>query len=152
VLVLSMLIIIPLLTITGSDSSGAIVTQLLHSAAHYNDLYAGEYTALWDAVLESAKVHSSVIGVEVNGKIVWQNDGLMSKLRIGQEAVQYSIGKDFPVTITFDEWENSIKSSQYSIGTTIFVIFLLTVSTPRWLPSCVLRSRNFIRFGRRVRY
>jgi hypothetical protein len=128
-LILSMLIIIPLLTVSGQDYSGAIVTKFIHAAAHqYHDNPTSlGYKEMFDTVVQTAVAKSSVIGIKLQNETYWEAKGWMDKLRPGQEAVSYTYGTRYEVTITFNNWRNSIDAAQFSIGTTIFVIFLLTV-------------------------
>ena len=85
-----------------------------------------------DIVVDAAKKHTKVISMRFNNEIYWQDEGAVEKYRSGIETTIIAFGKKFPVEVIFNNWENSINSATNSIGTTIFVMFLLTVSVGLW--------------------
>lgn len=138
VLVLVMLIAIPLMSYSTTDYSPQYGAQLVHSYALKNvSVSTGEYSAGYSMAIENVRSNLKCLYLRVDDE-VFIDDPSLDSFRLAEElTLSYRTltpsaagGHVYVETFSiFDTKNSSIKTAQYGIYMTIFILFLLVVGT-----------------------
>lgn len=129
ILVLTMLIVIPLLTVTETDLSQSLAVQLVQQMALLNHTNQQLYEQGLQMVLDTTIAQTSVIGIKLNNHWFMRDIDRIDSLRNVELSIYLATDPGFQTYMIFDQQRSSINSSLFSIYTTLFIIFLLVGGT-----------------------
>eukprot|EP01035_Chromulina_nebulosa_P020916 gene20916-27110_t len=125
ILILVMFVIIPLLTITDNDLSLQLASELVFHIGALNQSNPSLYENAFDLTLENTISNTPVIGILLNDNWYYKRQDLFDKLRNEEKAVFEYSNSGYYSKLEYNQRHLSVKTAQYSICTTIFIIFLL---------------------------
>jgi class 3 adenylate cyclase len=134
ILVLSMLIVIPALTITETDLTLNLATRMINRMAILNATNSSVYSEGLTFAISNVIHNSPVIRIvftDSDGNNLYYQDPVIHSLR-REEILTYHVDNSDPYLVTtlqFNSKYNSIQNAVYDIYTTFFVMFLLVCGT-----------------------
>jgi class 3 adenylate cyclase len=130
VLVLTMLLLIPLLTVQDTDLTYTMSTEFLHATAVLKAMDNATYFTTFQLAYNNMLRETSVVSVMLNGTLFFFDANLDEKLRKNIETSTSRVNTDdYETVVVFDLREESVEQSLYSMYTTLFVMLLLMGGT-----------------------
>lgn len=128
VLILMMLIIIPLLTTSDPDISLSLGVQVVHQLGHMNASNPQIYSKGLDLAIRNVQERLPLLQLQFNDHLVFQHPLFAD--RRSEELATFDLSDNgFTTRMAYDQHNQTVQTSLYSIYTTIFIIVLLVGGT-----------------------
>lgn len=173
-----MLIVVPLLNITESDNTQVLAVQLVQNMAVYSFNNSTLYTvspkviylrplrisnkilshniyliqAGLQLTLDNVEANTPVLSIQINGNYLLNYQERIDELRKVEMAYYSSEYQNVQTSMIFDNLVKSQEEARFSMYTTLFITFLLVVSTDKILKILFSNNTLFINLFHRLRY
>lgn len=173
-----MLIVVPLLNITESDNTQVLAVQLVQNMAVYSFNNSTLYTvspkviylrplhisnkilshnihliqAGLQLTLDNVEANTPVLSIQINGNYLLNYQERIDELRKVEMAYYSSEYQNVQTSMIFDNLVKSQEEARFSMYTTLFITFLLVVSTDKLLKILLSYNSSFINLFHCLRY
>ena len=173
-----MLIVVPLLNITESDNTQVLAVQLVQNMAVYSFNNSTLYTvspkviylrplqisnkilfrnihliqAGLQLTLDNVEANTPVLSIQINGNYLLNYQERIDELRKVEMAYYSSEYQNVQTSMIFDNLVKSQEEARFSMYTTLFITFLLVVSTHKILKIVFSNNSLFINLFNCLRY